>query len=198
MLSTGVIDAVHVLENGDVIFSMESPIALNAVTYDDSDLIRWNGASYSMYFDASTYGLTQNDEDIDGLSIQEGNDILVGTAANDLLIGLGGADTLTGGSGDDIFVLTDALAADTITDFASGDGVDLSALLDQALIEGGTQGSLANYVRLTNSGPDRVLQIDANGTADGSSFTTVAVFSPMQPTTVHILYDSAEANVPQT
>ena len=175
---------------------MESDITLNAVTYDDSDLIRWNGSSYSMYFDASSYGLTESDEDIDGVSINEGNDILVGTAADDILIGLGGADTLTGGSGDDIFVLTDASAADTITDYASGDAVDLSALLDQALIDGGTQGTLASYVRLTNSGPDRVLQIDANGTAGGASFTTVAVFSPAQPATIHILYDNAEANVP--
>ena len=67
-----------------------------------------------------------------------GSDILVGGSGNDILMGLGGEDLLTGGAGADTFRLTDALAADTITDYnyASGDAIDLSALLDQALIEG--------------------------------------------------------------
>ena len=76
--------------------------------------------------------------------------------------------------------------------------VDLSALLDKALIQGMTQGSLSDFVKLTNSGPDRVLQIDANGSTGGANFTTVAIFSPATPAMVHILYDGAQADVPQT
>ncbi len=51
---------------------------------------------------------------------------------------MGGEDLLTGGAGADTFRLTDALAADTITDYncAAGDTIDLSALLDQALVDG--------------------------------------------------------------
>jgi Ca2+-binding RTX toxin-like protein len=199
MLSSGVIDAVDVLANGNVIFSMAADTTLGGTLYEDSDLIRWNGSSYSKYFDGSDNGLSTADENIDGVSIL-GSDILVGGAGNDILMGLGGEDLLTGGGGADTFRLTDALAADTITDYnlAQGDTVDLSALLDQALIQGGSQGNLSDFVKLTNQGPDRVLQIDANGTAGGSSFTTVAIFSPAAPATVHILYDNAQADVPQT
>ena len=197
MLSSGVIDAVDILANGNVIFSMASDITLGGTLYEDSDLIRWNGTSYSKYFDGSDHGLSTADENIDSVSIL-GSDILVGGAGNDVLTGLGGEDLLTGGAGNDTFVLTDALAADTITDYASGDAIDLSALLDQALIQGGSQGTLADFVKLTNSGPDRVLQIDANGIAGGPAFTTVAIFSPAQPSLVHILYDNAQADVPQT
>lgn len=118
----------------------------------------------------------------------------MGGSGNDVLIGLGGEDRLTGGAGNDTFVLTDALAPDTITDYAAGDAIDLSALLDQALIQGGLQGGLSDFVKLTNSG----LQIDANGTAGVPAFTTVAIFSPAQPATVHILYDNAQSDVPQT
>jgi Ca2+-binding RTX toxin-like protein len=143
--------------------------------------------------------LSDINENIDGLSLQ-GSDILVGSSGNDTLMGLGGEDLLTGGAGADKFVLTDALAADTITDYnqAQGDSIDLSALLDQALIQGGTQGNLSDFVKLTNQGPDRVLQIDANGTQGGSAFTTVAIFSPAQPAVVHILYDNAQADVNQS
>jgi Ca2+-binding RTX toxin-like protein len=139
--------------------------------------------------------LSAAEENIDAVSIH-GSDILVGGAGNDILMGLGGEDLLTGGGGADTFVLTDALAADTITDYnlAQGDTVDLSALLDQALIEGGAQGNLPDFVKLTNQG----LQIDANGTAGGASFTTVAIFSPTAPATVHILYDNAQADIPTT
>ena len=194
-----------------VIFSLASDVAdLGGVAsndFEDSDLIRWDGANYSKFFDGSDNGLADAGENIDGVSIL-GSDILVGGAGNDIMFGLSGedmltggagADTLSGGSGNDTFVMTDAATADTITDYASGDAIDLSSLLDQALIDGGTQGTLASYVRLTNQGPDRVLQIDANGTDGGANFTTVAIFSPAaEPATVHILYDSAEANVPQT
>ena len=87
-----------------------------APLYEDSDLIRWNGSSYSKYFDGSDNGLDASDENIDGVSIL-GSDILVGGSGNDILMGLGGEDLLTGGAGADTFRLTDALAADTITDY---------------------------------------------------------------------------------
>jgi hypothetical protein len=196
MLSSGVIDAVDVLANGNVIFSLAADTNLGGTPYEDSDLIRWNGSSYSKYFDGGDNGLSDSGENIDGVSIL-GSDILVGGSGNDILMGLGGEDLLTGGAGADTFRLTDTLAADTITDYnhAAGDTIDLSALLDQALVDGG---NLSDFVKLTNQGPDRVLQIDANGTAGGGSFTTVAIFSPAAPATVHILYDNAQADVSQT
>ncbi len=58
MLSSGVIDAVDVLANGNVIFSLAADTTLGGTLYEDSDLIRWNGSSYSKYFDGSDNGLS--------------------------------------------------------------------------------------------------------------------------------------------
>ncbi len=195
-LSSGVIDAVEVLPNGHVLFSMTLDITLDEVDYDDSDIIRWDGSTFSMYFDASVYGLDTDDEDIDAISVLPASDILVGGAGNDFLIGLGGDDTLTGGAGADTFVLTTNGGVDTITDYlfgVGGDTVDLSALLDEALVNGG---DVDDFVKVTGGGT--VLQIDANGLTGGPSFTTVAIFSPAVPGPVHILYDNTQADVPVT
>jgi Ca2+-binding RTX toxin-like protein len=60
-------------------------------------------------------------------------DHLTGGAGDDLLIGAGGADVLTGGAGNDVFKYRSvgesaAGAGDTITDFRSGDIIDLSKI----------------------------------------------------------------------
>jgi T1SS-143 domain-containing protein len=126
-----------------------------------------------------------------------GNDILVGGAGNDTLVGGFGSDTVTGGTGADEFVLTPGGGVDTITDFvqADGDAVDLSALLDEALI---TPATVGDFVKLTTVSAQQVLQIDANGLTGGTNFTTVAIFSPPVPGPVHILYDTAQADLPVT
>jgi len=104
---------------------------------------------------------------------------------------------VAGGTGADNFVLTPGGGVDTITDFvqADGDAVDLSSLLDEALI---TPATVGDFVKLTTAGPNQVLQIDANGSAGGTNYTTVAIFSPAVPGPVHILYDSSQADVPVT
>ena len=59
-----------------------------------------------------------------------GDDTLLGGAGADTLNGGAGTDTLTGGAGNDIFVVQTAAAsiaaADVITDFASGDMLDIT------------------------------------------------------------------------
>ncbi|QLA20092.1 beta strand repeat-containing protein [Desulfolutivibrio sulfoxidireducens] len=63
-----------------------------------------------------------------------GNDKLTAGAGNDILTGGLGTDTLSGGSGNDVFVYASVSespsgsARDTITDFASGDKINLSAI----------------------------------------------------------------------
>ena len=56
-----------------------------------------------------------------------GNDTLGGGADDDILIGGRGNDKLTGGSGNDTFKFTSGDGKDTISDFSSGDKIDLSA-----------------------------------------------------------------------
>jgi Ca2+-binding RTX toxin-like protein len=59
-----------------------------------------------------------------------GVDILIGGAGNDRLDGGKGVDTLTGDAGNDRFVFSNGYGADTITDFADGDIIDLKRLTD--------------------------------------------------------------------
>jgi RTX calcium-binding nonapeptide repeat (4 copies) len=119
-------------------------------------------------------------------------DIINGLDGNDTLIGGLGLDTLTGGTGADIFVidpshLTLALD-DLIVDYnqAQGDKIDLTDLF-QVSVAGTTD--LDNYVRITGSN----LEVDANGTVGGATFTTVATFTAV-PTTINILFTDQNGN----
>jgi Ca2+-binding RTX toxin-like protein len=77
------------------------------------------------------YGSDQNDV----LTGDAGANTLSGGAGNDILTGGLGADTLKGGAGNDTFVYTNiadstvaASGKDVITDFSTGDKIDLSAI----------------------------------------------------------------------
>jgi Ca2+-binding RTX toxin-like protein len=88
----------------------------------------------------------------------DGNDTINGQGGADLLIGEGGADTLTGGAGADTFLyfaLSDSTvgAADLITDFTSGDLINLAPIDadpatagDQAFHLGGGGGHAGDIV----------------------------------------------------
>jgi Ca2+-binding RTX toxin-like protein len=123
-----------------------------------------------------------------------GNDILVGLGGDDLLLGgsesdliLGGIgndnatggignDVLSGGRGADAFTFAESGAAnvDAIIDFSyvEGDKIDLSGLLDANF---GPTSNVSDFVRLTQTGSNITVQVDANGAAGGVSFVDVAV-----------------------
>ena len=117
-------------------------------------------------------------EDSDTLDGGGGGDIVSGGTGNDSLSGGLGVDTLNGGTGDDEFDfdnLTDGL--DTITDFllAGGDVIDLSDIF-AATGSVVTAGNLSQFIQVTpaGGGADSFLAVDANGVADGLSFTIIA------------------------
>ncbi|HEX2840438.1 DUF5801 repeats-in-toxin domain-containing protein [Hyphomicrobium sp.] len=139
-------------------------------------------------------GTSGNDTALGGASGSNGNDVLVGLAGNDTLAGGAGNDLLLGGDGNDILkggtgndVLSGGRGADTfvfaetpgsanadvIVDYSyvEGDVVDLSALLDASF---GSGSNLADFVRLTVSGSNIVVEVDTNGTAGGQNFQQVA------------------------
>ena len=133
------LDAVDLLANGDFVFSTMSPVTLEGTDFDDSDLILWDGTTFSMYFDGSDpdgsgtlNGLAANEEDIDAVALlggatlngAAGNAVLIGGASDDTLVGGSGNDSLTGGAGDDLFVFADGAGDDTVTDFDAGAGSD--------------------------------------------------------------------------
>ena len=118
-------------------------------------------------------GLDGDDE----LQAGAGNDTLNGGNGNDLLNGASGADIYTGGAGSDVFQVGffesgNGANADRITDFASGDIVDVSSWDANRNVAGnqaftwigtaafsGTAGELRNYF----DGVDTWVQADRNG-----------------------------------
>ena len=96
-----------------------------------------------------------------------GNDTLNGAGGNDTLTGGTGADTLTGGLGNDIFVLSVPLNnVDTIVDYAAGDIVDITGILN---VPGAVDPIADGYLRVTTTG---LIQVDLDG--GGNSWMTVS------------------------
>ena len=97
----------------------------------------------------------------DDLLKGDGNaNVLIGGGGDDMLSGNGGADTLTGGADHDTFFFSTGFGKDVITDFTldgnNSDKVDLS---------GTSFADLASVMaKMTNSGADVVLKIDASTT----------------------------------
>ena len=128
----------------------------------------------------SLYGYGGNDliyggNTHDGLRGHEGNDTLYGLNGIDMLIGGVGFDTLVGGAGGDAFMYQSADIdgnADTILDFstAQGDFLYLSGVLQGY---NSTSSAIADFIQITDSGPDSLVRIDVNGGAN--SFVDLAI-----------------------
>ncbi|WP_081991105.1 calcium-binding protein [Inquilinus limosus] len=111
----------------------------------------------------------------DTLSGGAGKDQLFGGAGADTLNGGAGADTLTGGAGADNFVFSAAAdsgvgyaKADLITDFATGDHIDLSAIVSGGTFIGSEAFShVAGQVRAVTAGFQTGIFVDVNG--DGAA-----------------------------
>ncbi|WP_052119916.1 calcium-binding protein [Inquilinus limosus] len=111
----------------------------------------------------------------DTLSGGAGKDQLFGGDGIDTLNGGAGADTLTGGAGADNFVFSAAAdsgvgyaKADLITDFATGDKIDLSAIVSGGTFIGSAAfGHHAGEVRAVTAGFQTGIFVDVNG--DGAA-----------------------------
>jgi phospholipase/lecithinase/hemolysin len=84
---------------------------------------------------------------------------IAGNAGSNVLQGKGGADTLYGGAGNDRFVLENG-SVDRIMDYAKGDIVDVSAVLNLA---SGVNALGGGYLRVTTAG---LVQVDIDGGAN--------------------------------
>ncbi|MBW8727056.1 MAG: calcium-binding protein [Inquilinus limosus] len=110
----------------------------------------------------------------DNLNGGAGKDQLFGGDGADTLNGGAGADTLTGGTGADIFVFSAAsdsgvgyANADLITDFTSGDKIDLSAIVSGGTFIGSASfGHHAGEIRVVTAGFQTGIFVDLNGDAN--------------------------------
>ena len=102
-LSSHVVDAFAVLPSGELLISIETDGTLVGLTggpsgtaVDDSDIIKFTPTSlgattagaWSFYFDGSDVGLTQNTEDVDGISILPNGAIGLSTTGDPSVTGL--------------------------------------------------------------------------------------------------------------
>ncbi len=115
-------------------------------------------------------GRTGNDVLIGG----DGNDTLYGGQGKDILIGGNGADDLYGGTGIDSFVFQaiDGMM-DTIHDFSSGKGGDILNVADLLHGYDSLSDAIGDFVRVTASGSDSVLEVSANGDGVFQSVATI-------------------------
>lgn len=92
------ISALAVLPDGDLLMSFTAAGTAGGVSMDDSDVLRFSptnlgastSGSFSMYFDGSDVGLSSNGEDIDGLGLLPGGDLLISTIGSAGANGIGG------------------------------------------------------------------------------------------------------------
>jgi Ca2+-binding RTX toxin-like protein len=109
---------------------------------------------------------------------QLGDDILFGDADGDTLEGGAGNDTLSGGAGSDRFRFdTDALSgADVIKDLASGDVIDLDALLSSLAGAGASSTAREAFVQFNGPlGGGVEIWIDRDGTGSTGQISLLAV-----------------------
>jgi Ca2+-binding RTX toxin-like protein len=124
---------------------------------------------------SQSYTILGNPDD-DILNGGAGNDTLYGGFGNDKLFAGLGADHLYGGAGHDIFAFT-AMdnALDHIHDFEAGQGKDVLNLTDILSGYDPLTDAINDFVRMTHSGSDDIISVNADGHA-GGAFQQVVSF----------------------
>lgn len=119
---------------------------------------------------------------------------IVGNAGSNVLEGKAGADVLTGGAGKDVFVLSNAAVTnpgpasiDTITDYALGDVVDITQILN---VGAGVDVTAGGYLRVTTGG---FIQVDLDG--GGDQWVTLSSINGSAAVTVRYLSGGSVASI---
>ncbi len=122
---------------------------------------------------------------------------IVGNSAVNVIEGKAGADVLVGGAGNDIFVLSNSAVTspgsaniDKISDYASGDIVDITQILNVAA---GVNVIASGYVRVTTAG---LVQVDLNGGAN--NWVTLSTVNGTGAVAVRYLAGGVVTNVSLT
>jgi hypothetical protein len=90
LLPTGEdLDALHVREDGTVLFSTTTSVTLDGVTYAAGDLVAYDGVDYSLLLDSGLFGTVEN---LDAVSELPNGNLLISTATAATLFGFAFAD----------------------------------------------------------------------------------------------------------
>lgn len=207
MLSTGAPTGAYVLQAAAI--GGAATLAGNSYTINNAATVVLEGAggigqdvvkasvSYALSEGSEIEVLrTTNDKGKTAINLtgNEFDQAIVGNSAANVLEGMGGADALTGGAGKDVFVLSHAAVSDpgpanidTITDYASGDIVDVTQILSVAA---GTNVLAGGYLRVTTGG---LVQVDLDG--GGDNWVTLSTINGTGAVAVRYLSGGAVTSV---
>ena len=128
------------------------------------------------------------------LTGNEFSQTIIGNSGSNVIEGKAGADVLIGGAGKDVFVLSNAAVTnpgaaniDRISDYASGDVVDITQILTVAA---GTNVLAGGYLRVTTGG---LIQVDLDGGAN--NWVTLSNINGTGAVAVRYLSGGALTNV---
>ncbi len=140
------IDGLAILPSGDLLLSFRQAGTVGGVSTDDSDVVQFTPTSlgattagtFSLYFDGSDVGLSSNGEDVDGITLDAGGNLIVSTQGSFSGTGASGAD-------EDLFLFTGTLGSSTSGSFIQHfDGSDVGL--------GGNSGEDVDAAALTETG----------------------------------------------
>jgi len=94
------VNAFHVMDDGNILLSLNAPLTLRGVRYDDSDIIKFSATSlgyrtrgtFSMYLDGSDVQLNRGGEDIDAIALLDNGDIILSTLGTARVSGVAARD----------------------------------------------------------------------------------------------------------
>lgn len=136
------------------------------------------GAAFLYQVDTMSSGNLSGTSSADQLYGLNGADTLYAGAGNDVLDGGAGSDVLYGQAGADRFVFDgDILTnADTVADFnvSEGDVLDISDIIQ---FFDPTFTPIADFIRLSKSGADAILEIDHDGISSGQNYVAAVTIS---------------------
>lgn len=94
------VDAIELLPNGQLLLSTTNSFSVTGLSGQDEDIIRFTptmlGAtttgSWAMHFDGSDVGLSESEEDVDGLAVSGSGSVYLSTTGTFSVTGLSGND----------------------------------------------------------------------------------------------------------
>ena len=189
-----VVSGAAMLAGNTYTVSNASTLVLEGAGGIGQDVVK-TSVSYALFAGSEIEVLRTTNDKGKGAIDLTGNDFnqtIVGNSGTNLIEGKGGADVLTGGGGNDTFILGNAALlgpgnVDTVTDYAKGDIVDVTQILNVAP---GTNVISGGFLRVTSGG---LIQVDVDG--GGDHWITLSAINGSAAVALRYLSGGAAATV---
>ncbi len=187
-LSRGDLSAFYILDNGDILLSMDRPLSVSSLgSFDDSDIVKFTPISlgtetvgtFEMYFDGSDVRLRSGSEDIDSIGFMPDGRLVISTIGSFGVQGIGGRD-------EDLIIFNDtSLGSNTSGTFERYfDGSDVGLRNNSEDVQGAWIDAVSGEIYLTTRGNFSVPGLSGDGadificTPISLGVTTDCTFTP--------------------